>query len=122
MSANLAAGFGPWLPLTREGVESASGLPAAVQIGTEDRRLVGYPKGKSAMVFYFYAARSAREALLRVFKEELETRGSRGQGPLAFRQLVGGDEARAHLEKLYFEFEERFGAPPILHASPDGDD
>jgi hypothetical protein len=115
-------GFGPWLPLTRAGVEQASGLPAAVQLATEDRRLVHYPKGKSAMVFYFYAARAAREALLRVFADELETRGSRGEGPLVFRQLVGGNDVLVHLEKLYAEFEERFGAPPILHISAEDDD
>ena len=73
------------------------------------------------MVFYFYAARSAREALLRLFKEELEDRGSRGQGPLAFRVLVGGDEARAHLEQLYATFQDSFGGPPVLHVSPDDD-
>lgn len=117
MSENLTAGFGPWYPLTREGVEHASGLPSAVQVSTQDRRLVHYPKGKSAMVYYFYAARAAREALLRLFQDELDERGSRGEGPLVFRQMVGGNEVLEHIEKLYGDFEERFGAPPILHVS-----
>lgn len=108
-------GFGAWIPLTRDGVERAPDEPAAVQISTEDRRLVQYPKGKSAMVFYFYASRSAREALRRAFADELEERGARGEGPLAFRVLVGGDAAKLHIERLLAEFQERFGDAPVLH-------
>ena len=67
------------------------------------------------MVFYFYAARSAREALLRLFADELEEPGARGHGALAFRFLKGGDEVHAHLERLFEEFEQRFGASPVLH-------
>ena len=111
----VARGFGPWIPLTREGVAHAPDGPAAVQVGTEDRRLVAYPKGKSAMVFYLYAQRSAKETLLRVFADELDERGARGQGPLAYRVLEGGDAVRAHLERLFAEFEERFGDAPVLH-------
>ena len=111
----IEGGFGEWQPLTPDGVAAAPDAPAAVQVSTEDRRLVPYPKGKSAMVFYFYAALSAREALRRVFKDELEERGSQGEGPLVFRVLVGGDEARQHLERLFEEFEQRFGAAPVLH-------
>lgn len=123
------AGFSAWFPLTPDSVRaSAPDEPAAVQLSRADKSLVAYPRGKSAMVFYFYAARSAREALRRLFAEELEQPGASGQGPLAFRVLVGGDSARAHLERLYVEFEERFGGLPILHAAAgpngraDGDD
>jgi hypothetical protein len=114
-------GFTDWIALTNDGVAAAPDAPAAVQLSRLDKSLVPYAKGKSAMVFYFYAARSAREALKRLFAEELERPGARGQGPLAFRTITGGDDVRQHLEKLYFEFEERFGSPPILHASA-GDD
>ena len=118
----VAMGFGDWIALDHAGVASAPDEAAAVQVTRRDRSLVQYAKGKSAMVFYFYAARSAREALKRLFAEELEVPGSRGQGELAFRVLVGGDAARAHLERLYFEFAERFGGPPVLHASADDDE
>ena len=40
----------------------------------------------------------------------------RGEGPLVFRVLEGGDEVKAHLERLFAEFEARFGDAPILHA------
>lgn len=113
----VGAGFGEWLALDVAGVSSAPDAAAAVQVSRRDRSLVQYAKGKSAMVFYFYAARSAREALRRVFADEIEQTGSRGQGPLAFRVLVGDDAARVHLERLYFEFEERFGGPPVLHVT-----
>lgn len=113
------AGFGGWLPLDAEGISSAPDAPCAVQVATRDRRLIAYPSGKSTMVFYFYAARSARGALERLFRDELLEPGARGQGPLSFRVLVGGDDARAHLERLFAEFEARFGAPPILHVVED---
>lgn len=124
----LGTGFSDWYPLTAEGVRShAPDAPAALQLSRLDRSLVRYPKGRSAMVFYCYAARSAREALQRLFAEELEETGARGQGALAFRFLPGGDDARHHLERLYLEFEERFGRAPVLHPDPaddahDGDD
>jgi hypothetical protein len=114
---SVEGGFSQWFPLTSAGVEeNAPDAPAAVQLARADKSLVPYPRGKSAMVFYFYAARSAKEALKRLFAEELESAGARGQGPLTFRVLAGGDEARRHLERLYFEFEERFGSAPVLHA------
>lgn len=116
-NGSLSKGFGEWIPLTHDGIARCPDAPAAVQVSTEDRRLVQYPKGKSAMVFYFYAARSAREALRRAFAEELDERGARGEGPLAFRTLEGGDDVKAHLERLFTEFEERFGDAPVLHVS-----
>ena len=94
--------------------------PGAVQLGRADRSLVDYPRGKSAMVFYFYAARSMREATRRLFDDELQEPGARGEGPLVFRVCPGGDDARRWLESLYEDFDERFGRPPILH--PDDSD
>jgi hypothetical protein len=94
---------------------NAPDAPAAVQLCRADKSLVQYAKGKSSMVFYFYAARSARDALTKMFADELDTPGTKGQGALAFRVLPGDDAARAHLERLFEEFEQRFGSAPILH-------
>lgn len=114
--------FSDWRPLTPDGLSLAPDEPGAVQLSCADKRLVPYPRGKSAMVFYFYAARSMREALRRLFADELEAPGARGEGPLAFRTMAGGDEARLHLETLYDRFYEQFGAPPVLHAVGGRDD
>ena len=111
----LTEGFCDWIPLTKDGVERAPDGPAAVQVGRADKGLVQYPKGKSSMLFYFYAARSARDALRKIFGDELDAPGAKGQGALAFRFVAGGDDARLFLERLYEEFEVRFGAPPFLH-------
>jgi len=72
------------------------------------------------MVFYFYAARSVREALRKLFDDELDTPGARGEGPLMFRCCLGGDDARVWLEGLFDEFVQGFGRAPILH--PDDDE
>jgi hypothetical protein len=112
--------FGPWSPLDDAHLEEAADAPGAVQLGRADRRLVAYPTGRSAMVFYFYAARSMREATRRLFADELAEPGARGEGPLVWRACPGGDDVRAHLERLFDEFVARFGRAPILH--PDDDD
>ncbi|MDP2341561.1 MAG: hypothetical protein Q8O67_11415 [Deltaproteobacteria bacterium] len=114
-----ALSFGDWHPLTNEGLKAADDAPGAVQLSRADRSLVEYPKGKSAMVFYFYAARSMREALRRLFHDELETPGSRGEGVLAFRTLTGGSDVQAWAEGRYDDFVQSMGAPPILHADDD---
>jgi hypothetical protein len=115
-------GFGPWLPLTAASLDALADAPGAVQLATADQYLIDYPAGKSTMVFYFYAARSMREALRRVFADELDEPGSRGVGPLAFRTCAGGDDARDWLSGLFDEFVARFGRAPILHPSDDDDD
>jgi hypothetical protein len=112
--------FGPWLPLDDAQVATLPDVPGAVQLGRADRSLVDYPRGKSAMVFYFYAARSMREAVRRLFADELREPGARGEGPLVVRVCAGGDDTRAWLEGLFEDFVERFGRAPILH--PDDDD
>jgi hypothetical protein len=112
--------FGPWQPLDDAHVLGMADVAGAVQLGRADRSLVDYPRGKSAMVFYFYAARSMREALRRLFADELADPGARGEGPLVFRVCAGGDDARAWLEALFDDFVERFGRAPSLH--PDDDD
>jgi len=114
------AAFGNWIDLDAAHVADAPDAPGAVQLGRADRQLVQYPKGKSAMVFYFHAARSVREALRRVFADELEEPGARGEGPLVFRYFLGEDDAQAFLETLFDRFVDDFGRAPILH--PDDDD
>lgn len=114
--------FGDWIPLTASGLDEVPDAPGALQVGRADRSLVDYPKGKSAMVFYVYAARSMREGLRRLFADELEEPGVRGQGTLVVRCCPGGDEAQSHLAGLYDEFSVRFGRAPILNIDDDDDD
>ena len=102
--------------MTEEGGTQA---PGAVQLCRADKSLIEYPKGKSTMVFYFYAARSMREALRRLFADELDEPGARGEGALLFRTCAGGDDVKQWIEGLYEEFSERFGRPPILHVVDD---
>ncbi len=115
----MTLGFGDWHALTAEGLDAADDAPGAVQLSRADRSLIDYPKGKSTMVFAFYAARSMREALRRLFHDELEEPGARGEGPLVFRAAAGGPEVQSWAEQRYDDFVERFGAPPILHAVDD---
>lgn len=105
--------FGAWVALDDAGLAAVPDGPAAVQMRRRDG-LVTYPRGKSAMVFYFYAAKSARTTLREVFADELAAPGVRGHGPLLARWTTD-DGARAALEDLYARFVERFGGPPVLH-------
>jgi hypothetical protein len=108
------ASFSAWYGLEPALVdEHAPDGPAAVQLRRAEG-LVTYPEGKSAMVFYFYADGSARAALHKLFSDELAEPGARGHGPLWFRFLEG-PLARRNLELLFDEFEDRFGALPVLH-------
>ena len=74
---------------------------------------MNYPTGKSAMVFYFYAANDARAALKRLFDDEINESGAQGQGPLWFRFLEH-PHAEAHLSRLFDDFMMRFGSAPVL--------
>ena len=114
--------FGPWRPLDAAHLHEVPDGPGGIQLGRADRRLIDYPRGRSAMVFYLYAARSMREALRRLFADELSTPGSRGEGALVWRACPGGDAVRAQCESLFDAFIEQFGRPPILHPDDDHDD
>ena len=114
--------FGDWLPLDHAHLADVPDEPGALQLSRLDKSLVVYPNGKSAMVFYVYAARSMREAVRRVFVEELDEPGASGQGQLAVRWCSGGDDAQRWLTELYDEFVERFGRAPILHPADDDED
>lgn len=106
--------FTGWFPLTEDGIdEDAPRGPAAVQV-RRAMGLVRYPRGQSAMVYYFYAADDAAAALRNQFQDELETPGARGHGALWFRFLEG-ERSREALETLYAEFVARFGKAPTLH-------
>lgn len=105
-------GFSTWESLDRAGIVRAPDGPAAVQIRVAEG-LVDYPRGRSAMVFFFFAERSARRALL----EKLDTnwgQDERGLGQLWYRCLQGPG-AREELEGRWDAFYTRFGAPPCLH-------
>jgi hypothetical protein len=115
-------GFSDWVALDDAGVAAAVDAPGAVQLCRADKSLIEYPSGKSTMVFYFYAARSVRQALRRLFADELTEPGARGEGPLLYRVCEGGDDAQRWLEQLFDEFVERFGRPPILHVVDDDDE
>lgn len=107
--------FSSWYPLTESGVESnAPDAPAAIQIRREGGDLVAYPTGKSAMVCYYHATRSARAGLRKRFSGEIAAAGSLGLGRLEWR-YYSGDDAREHLLKLLYRFERSFGALPTLN-------
>jgi hypothetical protein len=115
--------FGPWYPLDEDTLRGiAPDVPGAIQVCRADKSLVTYPTGKSAMVFYVYAARSCRDALRKLFADEVDSPGTRGEGPLAVRFCVGGGDARAWLEGLFDDFCAQFGRAPILHPDDDDDD
>ena len=109
--------FGEWHPLDDAGLAACPRGPAALQV----RRAAGlepYPTGKSAMVFYAFAATDAQRALRDAFDDEIEAAGARGKGPLWFR-FCDEDEAAAGLGALYDSFVARFGAPPVLNDDED---
>jgi len=70
------------------------------------------------MVYYFYAARSAREALKRVFQEELDAPGARGRGRWCFA-FFSVATPRAYTSSASTSNSKRFGAPPTLHVVSD---
>jgi hypothetical protein len=107
--------FGAWFPLTGTSIDdNAPAAAAAVQLRRAEG-VLSYPAGKSAMVFYFYAADDAAAALKRLFADEIDEPGCRGLGEVWFR-FLSGPRAREELEALYHEFETRFGTPPVWNA------
>ena len=71
--------YSNWFPLTEEGLEE-SGLsgPAALQV-RRAQGVVDYGEFKSAMVWYGYASEDGAATLRKVFAEELNHAGERGQ-------------------------------------------
>lgn len=106
--------FSGWHPLDSESLARflAPG-PTAIQVRVA-AGLVEYPRGKSAMVYFCFAATDPKRVLEERFADELEQPGARGWGPLWFRVLKG-DHARAELEDRWDAFIERFGRAPLWH-------
>ena len=110
--------FSSWHPLSESGLEEyAPSQPAAVQVRLADG-LVDYPDGHSAMVGYLVASESVRDALARLFDDEIESPGARGLGPLEFRTYSGAG-ARRWMARLMFKFEDTFGAMPLFNQPSD---
>lgn len=108
--------FSNWIPLTEGDVEKSAPLkPAALQVKAAGE-LIDYPIGKSAMVWYGYAANNAARVLREQFDDELRKPGVRGHGPLQFRFIAGGDAARETLETVFRKFARNFGRPPLYNA------
>lgn len=108
--------FTSWRPLVRDEVaQHAPEGPAAVQVRVEEG-LLDYPSGRSsAMVCYFYAGDSARETLEELFEDELDEPGVRGDGPLLFRFIEGGDRVLEHLKRRLHRFYVQFGEMPLYN-------
>ena len=100
--------FGSWFPLDSAEVPQA---PGVFQIRVE-RGLLGYPRGKSAMVAYGAGAdlRAAVQELLRGAVGER----ARAHAPLLVRWVVlaPASEPGAVLSRLRERFVAQFGAPP----------
>ena len=106
--------FSGWHPLNESALDEVLAPGAgAIQIRVAEG-LVEYPLGKSAMVYFFFAANDARSAMRTLFDDELKRPGCRGLGALWFRYLQGPG-AQERLEDRWAEFVARFGTPPIWH-------
>lgn len=112
--------FSAWYSLDKEGVEThAPQGPAALQVRLADG-LIAYPSGhSSAMVFYCYSSKNARETLQEIFADELTTPGTRGHGPLWFR-FIQGDEVLDTLKRRMHKFQTHFGEFPLFNQPDDG--
>ena len=83
--------------------------PAALQF-RRAHGLVPYPTGKSAMVYYAYAATSARDAVT-----AFAARDDVGAHAPVLVRWIQGERARGVLEELYEGFIARFGRAPVLN-------
>ena len=106
----------PWLPLSPERIETLSDVPGLYEVKVE-RRLVEYPVGRSAMVYYGKTDDgnpSLRRLVLRDWfgadKEAIRTLWE-AHGPLVFRWAATDAPDREHDRRLRL-FTERFGRPP----------
>jgi len=110
--------FNDWSVLSLDEVEKGvTEGPAAFQL-RQAEGLVRYPSGKSAMVYYAYA-HHAKRAILESMQDEIQSPGVRGVGAIWFRTLEH-PRALEHLQRLFVEFERRFGAPPLFNNKAQG--
>ena len=106
--------WSPWIRLTREAVESTLSDVAGLYEVKVDGKLVDYPSGKSAMVYYGKTTHSLRLlALDDWFSEEKDPirRQWEGFGPLVFRWAHAPDPGPDHDRRMR-TFLERFGRFP----------
>ena len=105
-----------WLPLTVEQTEHLSEVAGLYEVKVE-RRLVDYPTGRSAMVYYGCTGGElpglrtlVREDWFSGEKEAIRARWA-DYGALVFRWAATGDPAPEHERRLRL-FRERFGRAP----------
>lgn len=112
--------FTSWYGLDEEGVQTqAPEGPAALQVRRAEG-LIEYASGhSSAMVFYCYSSKNARETLQEIFADEIAEPGVRGQGELWFR-YIEGDEVLDTLKRRMHKFQTHFGEFPLFN-QPDED-
>lgn len=109
--------FSEWIALTPEAVEaSLSDVPGLYEVKI-DRKLVDYPTGRSAMVYY---GRTTKEqpglrtlVLADWFSDAKDgvRRQWEGVGPLVFRWAAAPDVETEHARRIRL-FVERFGRTP----------
>ena len=106
--------YSSWFELRAESVEQGAPRGAAALQVRRAEGVVTYPDGKSAMVWFGYSSSDAMKTLQKVFADELETPGSRGQGHLLFRYHQG-PSARASIIRRANHFAKKFGVPPLFN-------
>lgn len=113
----MALQWGPWIFLTEAQVETLGPETAGVYEVKVNKRLVDYPHGRSAMIYYGCTREEVptiREALRLEWMSEdkAEIRAAWSEyGELVFRFAVCEDPLGEHLRRLE-NFEQRFGRPP----------
>ena len=107
-----------WIPLSRESAENLSDVPGVYEVKVE-RRLVDYPNGRSAMIYYGKTEvenASLKSIVLRDWftpdKDAIRANWE-AYGPLVFRwaavEPARVDDENARRNKLFLE---RFGRLP----------
>ncbi len=115
--------FSEWIALTPEAVESSlSDVPGLYEVKI-DRKLVDYPMGRSAMVYYGRTTKEQlglRTLVLADWFSEAKVgvrRQWEGVGPLVFRWAGAGDVDTEHARRIRL-FVERFGRTPWAIPDP----
>ncbi len=116
--------WSPWIRLTKEAVESTlSDVPGLYEVKV-DGKLVDYPAGRSAMVYYGKTTQSLRAlAVEDWFTPEKEAVRAQweGFGPLVFRWAHTVDPVPEHGRRMK-SFIERFGRFPWGNAEDPASD
>jgi hypothetical protein len=105
-----------WLPLTAETAQALSDVSGVYEVKV-DGRLVDYPSGRSAMIYYGRTepeASSLRQIVLRDWftpEKQAILQQWREYGPVVFRWTATDDPATEHARRNKL-FIERFGRLP----------